>query len=281
MFHVEHAKYLTVKDHLVSGENFEIHWEPSGEVAKTHPQPKEDQLPSYYASAAYVSHQNSSRSLVDVLYRIARYWMMQKKEQWIRPFINTNARILDFGCGTGAFMDHLGSKGIDVHGVEPSSVARANAPKHLKITQGLNQTKGSFDLISLWHVLEHLTHPQESINALKAKLSPNGCLVVALPNFRSWDAQHYKAAWAAWDVPRHLWHFSPRGITALMEGLGFELMHKRAMPLDALYISYLSEKHKRKTIPLLIGILKGLFSNVKAKTTGHYSSQIYFFKRKS
>lgn len=281
MFHVEQTKHPIVKDHLVSGEDFEVRLEPSGEIAKTVPQPTENQLPHYYASDAYVSHQKASRSFVDLLYRIARYWMMQRKESWIRPHLNQQARILDFGCGTGAFLNHLGSKGFDVYGVEPSSVARANAPKQLKIFPHLEKTQGSFDFISLWHVLEHLTDPQDSLKHLETKLSPGGCFAIALPNFRSWDANHYGASWAAWDVPRHLWHFSPKGIAALMEAMGFEMIHHRGMPLDALYISYLSEKHKRKSFPLFKGILKGLFSNLKAAVSGHYSSQLYFFKRKT
>lgn len=281
MFHVEQLKSITAIDHLVSEESFEIQWHAHGNIAQTLPQPSEENLSRYYDSKAYVSHQSRSKSLIDYLYRLGRLGMMQKKWRWTQPYINRSSRVLDFGCGTGAFLAFLAAKGIQVRGVEPSSVARANAPRHLYIKPNIEATDGMFDFISLWHVLEHLPDPIQTLEELQNRLTPKGCFAIALPNFKSWDALHYGAFWAAWDVPRHLWHFSPQGISTLMDQLGFEKIEQKGMPLDALYVSYLSEKHQGKSLPLLRGILKGIYSNAKAISTNQYSSQLYFFRRKS
>ena len=279
MFHVEHNKRISVKDYLVSGEHFDVAW-ISRNMAQTLPQPKAEELPAYYASEAYISHQKTKRSLIDILYHVSRRWMMRRKEAWISPYLNPHARILDFGCGTGAFIEHLDQRKYQAHGVEPSRAARENAAKHLSIYTSIKETKGDFQLISLWHVLEHLPDPSGTLSQLDQKLSSNGHLLLALPNFNSWDAKHYGPLWAAWDVPRHLWHFSPEGVVSLMSTLDYELVQKKAMPLDAFYISYLSEKHKKSVFPFFKGILKGMYSNLMGIMTSQYSSQLYVFKRK-
>ena len=279
MFHVEHNQRISTKDYLVTGECFDVCW-ISKHTAQTLPQPKAEQLPVYYASEAYISHQNSKRSLIDMLYQISRRWMMRRKTRWIAPYLTPHAKILDFGCGTGSFIEYLDQRKYKAQGLEPSDAARANAAKHLSIYSSIEEVKGKFHLISLWHVLEHLPDPQKVLIQLNQKLTINGHLVIALPNFNSWDAKHYGPFWAAWDVPRHLWHYSPEGIVSLMSKLDYQLVQQKAMPLDAFYISYLSEKHKNSPFPFFKGILKGMYSNLNGMMTSHYSSQLYVFKRK-
>lgn len=144
-----------------------------------------------------------------------------------------------------------------------------------------NLPNNQFDLISLWHVFEHVLDLEACINEFNLRLNKNGTLLIAVPNLNSYDAKHYNEYWAAYDAPRHLWHFPQTGIISLMDSKGFELKAKHPLILDALYISYVSEKHKGSKTPLIKGVLKGIVSNLKAKKSGEYSSLVYAFKKKN
>jgi len=193
--------------------------------------------------------------------------------------------LLDFGSGTGRFLQYCKSKGIPVHGVEPSPEARKNTNADLDIADSLTHLPPlQFDVITLWHVLEHVYTLKETLEALRSRLSEDGTIFIAVPNWKSSDATHYKESWAAYDVPRHLWHFSKDSIPSLLNRSGLSIKEVLPMKLDAYYVSLLSEKYQRHgtlgVTGLLYGIYAGVRSNLRAKTDGHYSSLIYVVKKK-
>ena len=285
MFHVEQNKktirLAVAKDHLVSGEVFEIHLDKERQIAHTHPAPEEEALTGYYQSEDYISHGNQHRTFLDRLYRKAQQWMFSKKENWLSRHSSKDKTYLDFGCGTGDFVDFLNQKGWSSYGVEPSEKARSFIPSRKNLFANEKELPNqAFDVIGLWHVLEHLPSPKQQLEELELYLKEEGVFIFALPNFNSFDARHYQDYWAAYDVPRHLWHFSAVGISKLMQELNYKLIGKRGLFFDAYYVSYLSEKQQKKSFPFVRGIFWGLLSNLTALFTGEYSSLVYVFQRK-
>ena len=208
--------------------------------------------------------------------------MLIYKFTLLKKHLQPNSRVLDIGCGTGSFLSFIKKKGFDVFGVESNIKARKIC---LERNIGVQSTESelapaSFDTISLWHVLEHLPHPESSLATYRALLKPSGLLVVAVPNFESHDSIHYQQDWAALDVPRHLWHFTSKGLIKMAYESGFDLLKKRALVLDVFYICYLSEKHRKKSLPFVRGIFKGTFFSIKAFFTGRHSSIVYVFRKR-
>ena len=284
MFHVEQNTppilLAQPKDHLVSGERFELFLDVLGEVAKTHPAPEEKDMGHYYSSDAYISHGNRKSSLFESVYALAQNQMFAQKKRWIQATGHRKGRYLDFGCGSGGMISYLQTKGWTAEGVEPSTRARAHAGHPKNIHPHLDHVlEKSFDVIALWHVLEHLHAPEKIVIALREKLDAEGHLFIAVPNFKSWDAAFFHNEWAAYDVPRHLWHFSNKGLIRLIESLGFVHQKTFPMPLDAFYVSYLSLKHQQKRFPLFRGFFYGLWSNLVAFRSGEYSSNVFVFRK--
>ena len=229
----------STQDYLVSGETFSIRWDKSKGYAATHPQPAADKLGSYYESAAYLSHNESQQSVVGLLYRMARKYMFRIKHKMFKKWLPANASILDYGCGTGGFLEYTSSKAYASFGVETNTHARDQAiRKGLRVVSSWEQLpQEKFNLISLWHVLEHVSDLDQCIQEIQKRLNTNDILLIAVPNLNAFDALHYAEYWAAYDVPRHLWHFSQRGIKQLIEPCGFELIAQHPLILDALYIA--------------------------------------------
>ena len=274
-------KILQAKDHLVSGENFSIYWDSTRQRAWTGVEHL-DSFDAYYESSDYISHRSKADSLFSLLYVWARGLMLIYKYTLLKKHLQPNSRLLDIGCGTGSFLSFMNKKGFDVFGVESNIKARKIC---LERNIGVLSTESelapaSFDTISLWHVLEHLPHPESSLATYRALLKPSGLLVVAVPNFESHDRIYYQQDWAALDVPRHLWHFTPKGLITMADESGFDLLQKSALGLDVFYICYLSEKHKGKSFPFLRGILKGALFSIKAFFTGKHSSCVYVFRKR-
>tara|TARA_B110000879_G_scaffold205887_1_gene286935 strand:+ start:1902 stop:2741 length:840 start_codon:yes stop_codon:yes gene_type:complete len=271
----------STQDYLVSGETFSIRWDESKGYASTHPQPAADKLGSHYESAAYLSHNESQQSVVGPLYRMARKYMFRIKHKMFKKWLPANSSILDYGCGTGGFLEYTSSKAYASFGAETNTYARDQAiRKGLTVVSSWEQLpQEKFNLISLWHVLEHVSDLDQCIQEIQKRLNTNDILLIAVPNLNAFDAIYYAEFWAAYDVPRHLWHFSQRGIKQLIEPCGFELIAQHPLILDALYIAYVSEKHKGSRFALLKGIFRGLQSNWKAKKTGEYSSLVYLFRK--
>ena len=288
MFHVErcmktHNKHITLKDYSVSGQTFELLTDPSLGLLYTHPKPGDEQLKAYYPQEGYISHSNQLKSFFDFLYHAVRYFSLRKKVRFIKPFKSKAGALLDVGAGTGSFIRAAKRSGWDVKGIEPDSVARgiantknANTVFSLKTLSSLKTA--SYDVITLWHVLEHLPNLQEDLKTFKRLLKPNGRIIVAVPNFNSFDAIYFKGFWAAYDVPRHLWHFSQDSIPKVFSEVQMTLESTHPMRMDAYYVSMLSNKHKTGSIRFLSSLKTGCRSNLQASKTGEYSSLIYVLK---
>lgn len=276
--------YLKTKDFSVSGKAFELHQNEECDFLETYPRPLKQDLPSYYNSSKYVSHQTSKRNLFDWVYFLVRKLTLKKKIQLISKFSFNCQTLLDYGAGVGYFVRKARTAGWDSIGVESSTEARRAA--NLLLENSIfdeNHTKKlkpkTQSIISLWHVLEHLPDLKQSINEFERLLSEDGRLIIAVPNFKSYDAHHFKNFWAAYDVPRHLWHFTPQSIVRLFSEFGFELESTHPMLFDAYYVSLLSTKYKYGKMKITKALWVGFQSNLRAKHSGHYSSLIYVFKR--
>lgn len=271
--------YLQCKDHLVSGEQFKLVYEPSYDMLVTRPQPSLEKLPHYYESDDYISHTDSKKGIIPFLYQTVKQYSLRKKVSLITSLHKGCGSVLDVGAGTGDFLVQAKTKGWTTSGVEVNSQARNSAEeKGILLEESLSSFKNhQFDVITLWHVLEHIPDLKETIATLERLLKPNGYLIIAVPNFKSYDAKFYKAYWAAYDVPRHLWHFSQRSIPKLF--LNFNLRKTKPMIFDAVYVSLLSEKYKTNVSFSVRAIFIGIWSNLKAIGNGEYSSLIYCLQK--
>jgi len=273
--------YLSCKDYTVSQKEFQLVWNAEKDILITHPQPSLEELPSYYKSEDYISHTDSSKSLFDKAYQSVKKMMLARKLKLINSFATEEKTILDIGAGTGDFLQYISKHNWKVSGVEPNEKARNLAKnKNLNLLKDLSSFNNEkFDVITLWHVLEHIPNLKEQIEQFHHLLKPNGVLVIAIPNFESYDAKYYKEYWAAYDVPRHLWHFSKQGIKRLFTKYNFVQKSIHPLWFDSFYVSLLSEKYKNKSPNYFKAFKVGLKSNFKAKTTKNYSSHIYTFQK--
>lgn len=277
-----HNVFLKVKDHSVSGEEFELLINEELQLLKTHPQPSVASLPRYYESEDYISHTDSRRSLFEKLYHAVKQKALRDKVKLIGKFHPAKGKLLDLGAGTGDFLVEAQKHGWAVTGIEPNPKARGIAvSKGVDFMEGLEQIPtGTFDVVTLWHVLEHVPDVEQQIRELKRVLKPGGVIVVAVPNFKSYDAKKYGSYWAAYDVPRHLWHFSKTAIKKLFEKESMELVKVLPMKFDSFYVSLLSEKYKTGKMDFIKGFITGMRSNLKAARTSEYSSHIYVLKKR-
>lgn len=273
--------FLVCKDHTVSGEEFELRKAGNMDLLVTTPQPDIDKLPSYYKSEKYISHTDSKNSFLDKIYQQVKSLMLRRKIKWIEHEISERGKILDLGAGTGDFLAQAKSGGWETFGVEPNPGARKlAAEKGVDLFEDSDSLPDHhFDVISMWHVLEHVPDLEKQIRELDRLLKPDGLLVIAVPNFKSYDAKHYKEFWAAYDVPRHLYHFSPQAMKRIFETKGFFLSCQKGLVFDAFYVSLLSEKYRTGASNIPRALKVGIESNLRARTTGDYSSLAYFFRK--
>ncbi|CAN5174300.1 class I SAM-dependent methyltransferase [soil metagenome] len=274
--------YLVCKDYTTSEELFHVEQCGSCQLLITTPRPTHDEAGSYYQSKSYISHTSAAAGIMDYLYLIIRRFTLNWKYNLIKPYLKDN-RLLDMGCGTGSFLNHCKRKGINAFGVEPSYDARAAADNNQVVASLNDLQEVKFDVITMWHVMEHVYDLSGTINHLKRRLKENGTIFIAVPNWESFDATHYKELWAAYDVPRHVWHFSKSTMTTLLENEGFALKKIIPMKLDSYYVSMLSERNrtngKLSITSILKAVLIGFRSNLKASKTMNYSSLIYVAQR--
>jgi 2-polyprenyl-3-methyl-5-hydroxy-6-metoxy-1,4-benzoquinol methylase len=269
---------LNCKDNTVSGEHFEVMAHKEYEMLVTSPVPKN--LEKYYKSKTYISHTDSKKTFFDKIYQAVKNHTLKQKLLLLNSFKSGSKSVLDFGAGTGDFLKICKNNNWQVLGIEPSAEARENAVKkgiYLKENL-LDITNQKFDVITLWHVLEHVENLKNTIKVLKSLLQPEGRIVVAVPNYKSYDAEFYKEHWAAYDVPRHLWHFSQKAIHKLF--LEVEMIVEETLPMkfDSYYVSLLSEKYKTGKSNPAKAFYRGFLSNISAKSTSEYSSLIYVIK---
>jgi len=272
--------FLRVKDHAVSQEIFELHYNSDVDMLLTNPKPENIALWQYYKSGDYISHTDATRTVIEKLYQLVKGWAIQSKLKLINQLQTEKGSLLDIGAGTGDFLNAARKDGWEITGIEPNSKA-SDLAKQKNIDLNNDETgldNQSFDVITLWHVLEHIPDLQLQISNFKKLLKPNGHLIVAVPNFRSYDAKYYKEFWAAYDVPRHLWHFSKPAISRLFLQENMIVESIIPMKFDSFYVSLLSEKYKTGSNNYLKAAWIGLLSNRKGRKTGEYSSHIYIIK---
>jgi 2-polyprenyl-3-methyl-5-hydroxy-6-metoxy-1,4-benzoquinol methylase len=282
----ETTHFLTCKDYTVSNKKFDLLYDGKLDMLETFPQPKAEELSGYYESDEYISHTDSKETVVDKLYQIVKKHALSNKLKLINSFKTADKNLLDVGCGTGDFLLVCKNNGWKVTGVEPNAKAKIAAENKLngksasEINSEINQINNEvqFDVITLWHVLEHVPNLEAYISILKKLLKPDGILIVAVPNFKSYDANHYKQFWAAFDVPRHLWHFSKKSIHLLFEKNKMSVVKILPMWFDSFYVSLLSEKYKNGKGNFLKAFYIGFISNIKAISTKEHSSLIYLLK---
>ena len=276
------SKIFQVKDHLVSGETFNVSYDQDSAFGYTQIKDGTD-LSDYYPKINYASYQINPVGIKGKLYILAQNLMLAFKLNILKRN-QSGLNLLDIGGGIGVFAEYVNKKGYYSTLIEPSPLARMIAEeKHIKSHELLDQipTDIEFDTLTLWHVLEHINDLNNTLEKCFKLLKNKGLIIIAVPNLNSFDARYYGPYWAALDVPRHLWHFTPRSINQLLEKHGFDLVKTYPMWFDAIYISIISETYSGNNLAFLKGIFIGLYSNLRAILSGEYSSMIFVFRRKS
>lgn len=275
----ENNTYIKVKDFSVSGEFFSLLQNEHSEILKTTPTPSLENLSKYYESDDYISHTDSKRSLFEKMYHLVKRNAIRNKVKLISKN-SAKGNLLDIGAGTGDFLVEAKNSGWQTTGIEPNEKAKALAQKKgIDFVENLEIiSDNSFDVITMWHVLEHVPNLEYQLQQLKRICKPNGTIIIAVPNFKSFDAKHYKQFWAAYDVPRHLWHFSKRGIQKLFANYKIQLLEVKPMWFDSFYVSLLSEKYKTGKMNFIKGFCIGFVSNLSGIVKKEFSSHIYVFK---
>jgi 2-polyprenyl-3-methyl-5-hydroxy-6-metoxy-1,4-benzoquinol methylase len=282
----EISHFLSCNDYFLSKEPFEISKCEECGFKFTQDYPDESDAGHYYESEDYISHSNTNKRATDKAYQFVRKIMLNRKKRIIGRITGlTSGRILDIGSGTGYFLNTMKKSGWDTEGIEKSAKARGYASSRFNLeiippekTEILPDN--SFDCITLWHVLEHFYEPDMFMKEISRLLKQDGFCFIAIPNTSSFDASHYGKEWAAYDVPRHLWHFNQSTFFIFAEKNGFRIFSKRNLPFDVFYISILSEKYKGSRIPFLSGAITGLiFSILYLFDKTGSSSTIYILKK--
>lgn len=280
------SEILTAKDHTVSQKEFSI-WHCNDCLARfTQDAPGQEAIGDYYASEDYISHSDTKKGIINTLYHLVRKRTLGSKRRLV---INETGimkgEILDIGCGTGAFLKSMREGGWAITGLEPDVSARNKAAELYQV-QPLEPSKlfelkfSSYDAITMWHVLEHVHDLHPYLKQIGELLAPTGKLFIAVPNYTSYDAARYKENWAAWDVPRHLYHFSPQSMQQLLTRYNLKLTSVKPMWFDSFYVCLLSEKYKNGKGNILKAFFNGFVANVKA--VGNYkkcSSVIYVISK--
>ena len=275
--------HLKLKDYFLTQEPFEIMVCEDCGLLYTTPKPSDEKLGEYYKSEEYYSHQENKKGFIPRIYEAVKSVNLKHKIA-IATEGKKHGELLDIGCGVGDFLHLAEQNGWQCTGAEPSEDAAAIAKNRVKgeIMQPIDLEKlpnESFDVITMWHVLEHVSDLQWQVNQLNRLLKKGGRLVIALPNYNSYDAQFYQGKWAAYDVPRHLNHFSQDSIAKIFKIKGLIQKQTQKLVWDAFYISFMSEKYRQKGLPLVRGCFRGLISNLKARKSGEWSSLVYVFEK--
>jgi len=280
------SEVVKAVDYTVSRETFSVWHCRDCSTRFTQDIPIEEEIGQYYKAEEYVSHTNTSKGLINFLYqRVKRYTLVQKRNLVQRESGVKRSNVLDIGCGTGDFLGAMTKIGWRVYGLEPDDGARRLAKENHGLE--IQENKGLFSFaddmfmaVTMWHVLEHVHKLHDYLQTIKRVLRDNGTLFIAVPNYQSVDAEVYQGHWAAYDVPRHLYHFSPKGMETLLAHNGFEIHKKLIMPFDSFYVSLLSEKYKHGGTRLVSAFWNGLKSFLKARRNPDKSSSILYIVRK-
>ena len=276
MFHVEQQQtHIKTKDFLVSKEEFIITKTSAPGLLKTLPSPPKDEIYKYYKSDKYTSHHSQNASIFNFIYRLSRKLNFFFKKRHLN--LKNCKNLLDFGSGDGFFIHNIFKSSIRVFGVEP--VFPTSSTNVYKQLSDIHKKGLQFSTITAWHTLEHVRNINQTSQALVDLLEEKGTLVVAVPNYESYDAIFYKSFWAGYDTPRHLWHFNQKAVINMFVKRGLTFRYSKPMLLDAFYVSYLSEINKKSRMPVLSAFLIAFFSNLKAIFTNQYSSNLFVFEK--
>ena len=275
---------LWLKDEFLTKEDFHICECLNCGLLYTMPRPDKDHIGAYYKSEDYYSHKENTKGFVPKLYERIKKNNLKNKYQLATNGLSVG-KMLEIGCGVGDFLHTAEEHGWECIGVEPSEEAKAIATKRTKASILSSEELESladeqFDLITMWHVLEHVDDLRWEMAQLQRLIKPHGRIVIAVPNYKSYDGQYYKEHWAAYDVPRHLNHFNRTVLTKMFKTKGLELKKMDKLKWDAYYISYMSEQYRIHSLPLVRGAFRGLISNSKARKSGEWSSLVYIFEKK-
>lgn len=278
------VEFLKINDYFLTKEQFTIVNCDNCGFRFTNPRPEAENLSAYYKSEEYISHSNTKKGIVNKVYHFVRNYSHKKKYSLINKFQTNGNSILDIGCATGEFLNFFKEKGWETLGIEPGVEARKfakenynlNVYEESEIEKLPNQ---SYSVITMWHVLEHVPQLNKRITELKRILKDDGILVIAVPNSNSYDAEYYKNFWAAYDVPRHLYHFNSDTLRKLFKKNDFRIEKILPMKFDSYYVSLLSEKYKNKKSNFLKAFYIGLKSNFKAGNELNNSSIILVLKK--
>jgi 2-polyprenyl-3-methyl-5-hydroxy-6-metoxy-1,4-benzoquinol methylase len=279
--------HIELTDFAVSKESFLLSKCTNCDLLFTNPRPSQEEIGPYYDFPEYYSHQDNSKNLTQWIYQKVRDYSISKKVQLIEEF-EEPGRLLDYGCGTAEFLNEARINLWKVQGIEPNEKARTQANKKLggKVYETIDDLKKdtTFDVITLFHVLEHIHELRKTIKKVLNHLKSNGYIIIAIPNHESWDGKFYSKHWAGWDVPRHLYHFNLKAIKQFQEEFELSLIDTKPMVFDSYYVSLLSEKYKNPKSSILKNYLNaikiGFTSNREAKVPGNYSSNIFIFQKK-
>lgn len=276
----EKKLFVEVKDHTVSKESFRLYYDEELDLLITEPRPSLDTLEKYYQSEDYISHTDSKRTVFEKVYHLVKSFSINQKLSFLEKVHPSKGLLLDIGAGTGEFLAKAAKRNWKILGYEPNQLAKEIAlAKEIDLCASLSEIESnSIDVITMWHVLEHVYDYDAQIIELKRILKKDGLLIIAVPNFKSYDANYYKKSWAAFDAPRHLWHFSKTSISKIFGKHQIELTDIRPMYFDSFYVSLLSEKYKNGKMNVLKAIRVGLLSNIKGMKSGEFSSHIYVLR---
>lgn len=278
-----------LKDHAVSQESFIICNCTNCGLKFTNPRPTEEAIAPYYDFPEYFSHDDKAKNLTQFVYQEVRKYAVSQKIKHLNQLKPLKGKYLDYGCGTAELLTKANEHGWNVTGIEPNEKARnlANSKLNKKVYDSINNLpKGSFDVITLYHVLEHIHSLKKTVKKLIKHLKSDGYIIIAVPNPESYDAEKYGTSWAGWDVPRHLYHFNHKAIESFAEIFDLQLVNQMPMKFDSYYVSLLSEGYTNPQQSIIQkywkAVLSGKKSNKEAtkKTTVNHSSNLFVFKKK-
>lgn len=272
---------MNLKDNFLTKEQFTLQNTNIDGILKTYPIPSN--LSPYYESENYISHHQDKPDLKQKVYKFFQKFNLNYKRNILNSEVGVGTKVLDYGCGAGEFV-HFIEKEFTTFGYEPSEQARNFAKQKTQKTTFINTLdeieNASLDAITLWHVFEHIEERDQYLKIFHQKLKKKGILIIAVPNHTSYDAKKYQSFWAAYDVPRHIWHYSKNGMQKLMNTENWKIIKIKPLLLDSFYISILSEKYKKSPLFLIKGFIFGAISNFKALKTDEFSSLIYIIEKK-
>jgi 2-polyprenyl-3-methyl-5-hydroxy-6-metoxy-1,4-benzoquinol methylase len=276
-----------IEDYSVSHEKFKLSKCSNCELKFTNPRPTQNDIAPYYDFPEYYSHEDKISNITQAIYSYIRKYAVNSKVELFNTLKPTKGNLLDYGCGTGELVAKAKSKGWNVEGVEPNDKARNYASDKTQITikKEFESTEQTYDVISLFHVLEHIHELRKTIKKLVTNLKSGGYIIIAVPNPESFDAKKYGNHWAGWDVPRHLYHFNGKSMKIFATEFGLELENVLPMKFDSYYVSLLSEGYQNPKQPILVRYWKSFITgrksnSIAATQNNNYSSKLYLFKKK-